>query len=213
LTGSAQSLLARLLTAGVAGHEIEDTGQPVVIASEEAALVANAGEKRRRDFTLGRVCAHAALTQLGGDENVIGRGKSGAPRWPDGFCGSITHTAGYAAAMVARRADFPGLGVDAERVGGVTQKLWPRLFDGEETALLTALSPQLQLRVATILFSAKEACFKAWSPLGAAPQSFQDIHVALRDDGFDAISAAGFLTGRLAWRDDLVLTAAFISAR
>ena len=213
MTGEGQSLLARLLMPGVAGHEMDDVGQPVSIATEEAALVSAAGEKRRRDFTLGRWCAHAALAQLGGDDGVIGLSKSGAPLWPDGFCGSITHTAGYAAAMVARRAGFLGLGVDAERVGGVTQKLWPRLFDADETALLAALSPDLQMRVATILFSAKEACFKAWSPLGAAPQSFRDMHVALRDDGFDAISAAGFLTGRFAVRDDLVLTAASIPAR
>jgi len=213
LTGAGQSLLARLLMPGVAGHEMDDVGQPVAIAAEEAALVSAAGEKRRRDFTLGRCCAHAALAQLGGDDGVIGLSKSGAPLWPDSFCGSITHTAGYAAAMVARRADFLGLGVDAERVGGVTQKLWPRLFDADETALLAALSPDLQMRVSTILFSAKESCFKAWSLLGAAPQSFRDIHVALRDDGFDAISAAGFLTGRFAVRDDLVLTAASIPAR
>lgn len=98
MTGTGQSLLARLLMPGVAGREIEDVGQPVVIAAEETALVAKAGEKRRRDFTLGRFCARAALAQLGGDGEVIGQGRSGAPHWPDGFCGSITHTAGYAAA-------------------------------------------------------------------------------------------------------------------
>lgn len=213
MTGTGQSLLARLLMPGVAGREIEDVGQPVVIAAEETALVAKAGEKRRRDFTLGRFCARAALAQLGGDGEVIGQGRSGAPHWPDGFCGSITHTAGYAAALVARRADFLGLGVDAERMGGVTEKLWPRLFDAQECALLAALSPDLKARVATILFSAKEACFKAWSPLGAATQAFPEIHIALRDDGFDAISVAGLLQGRFVFRDDLVLTAAFVPAR
>ncbi len=210
---AAQSLLVHVLMPGVAGQDIEDTGQPVIIAPQEAALVAQAGEKRRRDFTLGRFCAHAALAQLGSDDAVIVPGKSGAPHWPDGFCGSITHTAGYAAAMVARRADFLALGIDAERIGGVTEKLWPRLFDAEEIALLAALSPDLKMRVATILFSAKEACFKAWSPLGGAAQSFRDIHIALRQDGFDAISASGLLQGGFAVRGDLVLTAAFIPAR
>lgn len=213
MTADARSLVSMLLAPGIAGSQISDTGQPVVIAPEEAALVATAGDKRRRDFTLGRSCAHAALAQLGGDDGMIGLSKNGAPLWPDGFCGSITHTAGYAAATVARRADFLSLGVDAERVGGVTTKLWPKLFDAEEGALLAALSPELQLRVATILFSAKEACFKAWSPLGAATQSFRDIHIALRNDGFDAISAAGLLQGRFVFRGDLVLTAAAIPAR
>lgn len=213
MTTDACSLISTLLVSGVAGSEIVDNGQPVVLVPEEAVLVAKAGDKRRRDFSLGRFCAHAALAQLGGDDGAIAPDKSGAPLWPDGFCGSITHTAGYAAAMVARRADFLSLGLDAERVGGVTQKLWPKLFDAEEGALLAALSPELQLRVATILFSAKEACFKAWSPLGATAQSFRDIHIALRDDGFDAISAAGLLQGRFVYRGDLVLTAAAIPAR
>lgn len=98
-------------------------------------------------------------------------------------------------------------------MGGVTEKLWPRLFDAQECALLAALSPDLKARVATILFSAKEACFKAWSPLGAATQAFPEIHITLRDDGFDAISVAGLLQGRFVFRDDLVLTAAFVPAR
>ena len=214
MTVQAQSLVSRFLVPGMAGSEIDDTGQPVAIDPGEAVLVAQTGDKRRRDFTLGRFCAHAALTQLGGDISAIGRAPDGAPHWPASFCGSITHTSGYAAALAARRDAFLSLGLDAERVGGVTAKLWPRLFDAGECALLAALAPQQQPRAATILFSAKEASFKAWSPLGAKALSFRDIHIE-RDgeDGFDAISPAGFLKGRFVVRGDLVLTAAFVPAR
>lgn len=209
-----QSLVSRLLAPGMAGSEIDDVGQPVALAPAEAILVAKAAEKRRRDFTLGRFCAHAALADLGGDTDLIGQGGDGAPHWPAQFCGSITHTAGYAAALAARRDAFLSLGLDAERLGGVTAKLWPRLFNAAECAMLTALAAQSQMRAATILFSAKEAGFKAWSPLGAKALSFRDIHVELDDqDGFDAISAAGALQGRFVVRGDLVLTAAFIPAR
>jgi 4'-phosphopantetheinyl transferase EntD len=209
-----QSLVSRLLAPGMAGSEIGDVGQPVTIAPAEAMLVAKAAEKRRRDFALGRCCAHAALAELVGDSDVIGQSKDGAPHWPEKFCGSITHTAGYAAALAARRAAFLSLGLDAERLGGVTAKLWPRLFDAGECAMLTTLTPDQQMRAATILFSAKEASFKAWSPLGAKALSFRDIHIELDDqDGFDAISSAGALQGRFAVCGDLVLTAAFIPAR
>ena len=197
----------------MAGSEIEDTGQPVAIGPGEAMLVAQSGEKHRRDFTLGRSCAHAALAQLGGDLPVIGRRPDGAPHWPASFCGSITHTSGYAAALAARHDCFASLGLDAERVGGVTAKLWPKLFDAEECAMLAGLAPEPQLRAATILFSAKEASFKAWSPLGATALTFRDIHIALREDGFDAISPAGFLKGRFTLRGDLVLTLAFVPPR
>lgn len=196
------------------GREIDDAGQAVALDPGEAILVATAAERRRRDFTLGRFCAHAALAKLGGDSDVIGQKADGAPHWPEQFCGSITHTRGYAAALAARRDAFLSLGLDAERLGGVTAKLWPRLFDTGECAMLTALTPDQQMRAATILFSAKEASFKAWSPLGAKALSFRDIHIELdEEDGFDAISAVGMLQGRFAVRGDLALTAAFIPAR
>jgi 4'-phosphopantetheinyl transferase EntD len=214
LTVPAQSLVSRLLAPGMAGSEIDDVGQPVALDSGEAMLVAKAAEKRRRDFTLGRFCAHAVLVQLGGDLPVIGHRQDGAPHWPASFCGSITHTSGYAAAVAARHDSFASLGLDAERVGGVTAKLWPKLFDADECAMLGGLAPEHQPRTATILFSAKEASFKAWSPLGATGLSFRDIHIE-RDgeDGFDAISPAGFLKGRFTVRGDLVLTLAYVPAR
>jgi len=205
--------LSRLLIPGAAGYQIEDDGRAVAIDPEEAALVAQAAQKRRRDFILGRFCAHAALARLDGDIPSIGRGEDGAPLWPDGFCGSITHTAGYAAALVARRDSFRSLGLDAERVGGVTEKLWPRLFDAGECEGLAALPPVGQITSATILFSAKEASFKAWSPLGAKALTFRDMHIALREDGFDAISPVGVLQGRFAIAGDLVLAAVFVPAR
>ena len=95
--------------------------------------MANAAQKRRRDFALGRACARAALSALGRGDAVIGRDDNGAPQWPAGVLGSITHTKGYAAALVAETHDAGGVGVDAERVGGVTQDLWPRLFDAART--------------------------------------------------------------------------------
>ncbi len=42
-------------------------------------------------------------------------GQRGAPRWPAGVVGSMTHCAGYRAAVVARADEVTSLGVDAER--------------------------------------------------------------------------------------------------
>ena len=191
---------------GVFGSEVEDHHQPIALHPREAAMVAAAGEKRRRDFALGRFCAHAALTQLGRPQNVIGSGRDGAPLWPLGICGSITHTTGYAASLVAGRECFAGVGVDAEHVGGVTEKLWPRLFNESERAMLKEREDHAV--AATILFSAKEACFKAHGPV-----SFTAIDVELSDGGFLARSKAGELRGLFAVRGSLVLTAAYWPAR
>ena len=40
----------------------------------------------------------------------------------------VIRAKGYAAAIVGEARDFEGVGVDAERVGGVGEDLWPRLF-------------------------------------------------------------------------------------
>jgi 4'-phosphopantetheinyl transferase EntD len=206
------SLVSRVLAPQVAGAEIEDSGQPVVIHPQEAAMVARSGEKHRRDFTLGRFCAHAALAQLGGAGGAIGRGGNGAPVWPAGFSGSITHTAGYAAALVARTSCFLSLGVDAERVGGIGDNLIPRLFDTAERALLADLTEERRKLVATILFSAKEATFKALNPVTGKKLSFQDIHVELAETIFRATCGSQELAGNFAVGGDLVLTSAFLPA-
>ena len=111
-------------------------------------------------------------------------GEGGAPLWPAGIVGSITHTTGYAAALVAEAHLFSGLGVDAERVGGVTQDLWPRLFDAAERDHLTVLECESRAVMATLFFSAKETAYKAWRMKGAL--AFRDIRITPEPKGFTA---------------------------
>jgi 4'-phosphopantetheinyl transferase EntD len=198
-------LLASLLPSGVFGAEIFDHGQVVPLSPDEEALVAGSSDKRRRDFALGRACARAALEQLG-LPGAVGRQAHGAPVWPSGVTGSITHTNGYAAAIVARQPDFTGLGVDAERVGRVDKALWPRLFDAQERAWLEAQSDAAEMAV--LLFAAKEAAFKAANPQAGQALQFQTLHIEVtgattfRIHGRDG-------EGRYAVREGLVLACVF----
>jgi len=201
-------LLAQLLAPGIFGAELCDTGQPVALHPDEEVFVAKAAPKRQRDFALGRACAHAALAQLGKSEAVIAIGESGAPLWPAGIVGSITHTTGYAAAMVAETRSFSGIGVDAERVGGVTQDLWPRLFDAAERDHLMGLEGESRAVMATLFFSAKETAYKAWRMKGAL--AFRDIRITPEPAGFIATRGTMRLHGRYARQGDLMLTAAWL---
>jgi 4'-phosphopantetheinyl transferase EntD len=191
--------LARLLGPGMFGAEITDEGQIVALHPEEERHVAGAGQKRRRDFVLGRACAHAALAQLGRDDGPVGKAQHGAPLWPAGVTGSITHTTGYAAAVVS--GTCAGLGLDAERIGGVSEHLWPRLFDEKERAVLAQDGEAALL--ATLFFSAKEAAYKAWDK---KTLGFRDIHIARMDQGFTAAHDGEMLQGRYAVDRDLMLT-------
>jgi 4'-phosphopantetheinyl transferase EntD len=198
-------LISGILAPGLFGAEMEDVGQPVALHRQEECLVANAAQKRRRDFALGRACAHAALSALGQGGAAIGKDENGAPLWPAGILGSITHTKAYAAALVAKAHHVGGVGVDAERVGDVTPDLWPRLFDSAECDYLMTLEGQPQQIFATLFFSAKEAVYKASGIKGALV--FREIHIAPQDGGFTAVRSGQTLRGRYALQDDLLLTA------
>ena len=195
--------LASILVPGLFGAELYDQRQALPLYPEEECVVAGAVEKRQRDFALGRTCAHTALARMERDAGPIARADDGAPVWPAGIVGSITHTQGYAAA-VAAAAGFAGLGVDAERIGGVTQDLWPRLFDKDERDDL-ARQPDPS-RLATILFSAKEACHKAGRE---RVLRFHDLRVTLGENTFTAQRGTETFEGRYGAQGDLVVTAAW----
>lgn len=57
--------------------------------------------KRQAEFLAGRLCARAALQQLQRLDWVPPIGDDRAPIWPEHICGSITHSSGRAAAIVA----------------------------------------------------------------------------------------------------------------
>lgn len=173
-----KGLIGRVLMPGLWGAEIHDAGQDVPLAVSEAELVSNSGPRRKRDFALGRACARAALAQAGVADVLLLRAENGAALWPRSLTGSITHTAGYAAAVVAR--DFSGVGIDAEQVGGVTDALAPRLFDDRERAWLSGLAPASRPLAMTLLFSAKEAAFKARNAPADAALVFRDTHVEVQ---------------------------------
>lgn len=193
-------MIQALLPPGTFGVEMHDAGQDVPLHPGEAVLVAGAVERRRREFALGRACGRAVLSAMGREGLAILRHADGAPSWPDGVVGSITHTEGYACAVVAPSRAFQAVGVDAERVGGVGDELLPRLFDAEEQARLMAMTTSERRVAATLGFSAKETCFKAW---GAR---FRDLHLEWGDGIFRTEKGEG----RFAVHNGLVLTAIFL---
>lgn len=199
-------LVSQLLVSGCFGAEVEDTGQDVPLCPLEAAMVESAGPKRRRDFALGRFCAHAALARMDRDAPAIAIGAAGAPAWPAGIIGSITHTRGYAAAVAASRDAFSAIGIDAERVGGVAEALMPRLFGTAEREWLMAQDAEKRAVLLTVFFSAKEAFYKAFGGQAVVRMSLQDIHVEMQGEGFSARHEDRMARGRLAMRGGLVVT-------
>jgi 4'-phosphopantetheinyl transferase EntD len=93
-------------------------------------------------------------------------------------------------------------------VGGVTQDLWPRLFDAAERDHLMGLEGESPAVMATLFFSAKETAYKAWRMKGAL--AFRDIRITPEPAGFIATRGTMRLHGRYARQGDLMLTAAWL---
>lgn len=152
----------------------------VMLFPDEEAVIANAVEKRRSEFATARACARAALAKLGVPPVPIVPGLRGAPQWPPGVVGSITHCAGYRASAVARDLDVVTIGVDAEPHGelphGVLEAIASRSEQGKLAALAAAMPHVCWDRM---LFSAKESVYKAWFPLTRRWLGFEDASVTI----------------------------------
>jgi 4'-phosphopantetheinyl transferase EntD len=183
-TGPA-TLLAGLLPAPVAVAETFGDQPGAGLLGAEQAAVARAVPKRRREFTTGRACARAALAGLGLPPVPVPTGPHGAPGWPAGVVGSITHCAGYRAAAVARRADLASLGVDAEPDEPLPDGVLNQVSRPEERVWLAG--PEAAAPGGPcwdrLLFCAKEAVYKAWFPLTGQWLGFGDAAIQLAADG------------------------------
>ena len=167
----------------VSAEAFGDAAGATLFAAEEVAL-GGAALARYAEFSTGRACARAALARLGLPPAPILPGPRGEPRWPDGVTGSITHCAGYRACAVARSARVAALGIDAEPDGPLPAGVLAAVATRAERAWLAArMSAAPQVRWDTLLFSAKEAAYKAWFPLTGATPGFADVAMTEPADG------------------------------
>jgi 4'-phosphopantetheinyl transferase EntD len=107
---------------------------------------------------------------------AIARAGSGAPVWPDGLVGSISHSPEAAIAVVGRRDDYVGLGVDLEERGRGPSPRAARLVCRPSEMEWVDVDSGLD-RLA-MLFSAKEAVFKALFPIEEVWLGFADAELS-----------------------------------
>ncbi|MEU0402642.1 4'-phosphopantetheinyl transferase superfamily protein [Streptomyces sp. NPDC006197] len=173
-------------TGAVDGPGADDDPRPSWLFAEEEALMARATPGRRREFATARLCAHRALAGLGVAAAPLLRGRRGAPAWPAGTVGSITHCAGYRGAAVAPAARFLGLGIDAEPHAPLPSEVREEVVFGPEKARLRELAARRpDIAWDRLLFSAKESVYKAWSGYGGTWLGFEDAEVSWRLDAPD----------------------------
>ena len=137
---------------------------------EERQLVESWASHRQREFASGRMCARRALDSLGVGFAGLLPDADGIPQWPEGVVGSISHCRGVAMATVANSADCRLLGLDLEKINRLRAGAINKVLHPIEKSF--ASSDQLK---ASILFSLKEAFYKAQFPKWRAVGNFRDL--------------------------------------
>ncbi len=217
---------------GVDVHEADS--EVTALEPVERAAIDRAVEKRRVEFARGRACARAALVAAGGEPVAIPVGPNREPRFPAGHVGAITHCDGFVAAVVARGRDgqgagagggsvgtpspgpgLRGLGVDAERLTRLEADVLGMIVTDFERSDPDWARPEK----ACVLFSAKEAVFKAVFPVAGVWMGFEDVGLTVSGSSFrvgwasDAVDVPELSRVRGRWTvvDGLVLTGCWLT--
>ncbi|PWW40313.1 4'-phosphopantetheinyl transferase EntD [Idiomarina loihiensis] len=123
--------------------------------------------KRQAEYLAGRFCARIALERLSVRNYFLATGGKREPLWPINFVGSITHSDHFAAAIVASKAYYNGLGLDIEEVVNITtmENIKKQVINSDEMHVIELSCASIRIELLfTLVFSAKESFFKAAYP-------------------------------------------------
>jgi 4'-phosphopantetheinyl transferase EntD len=218
-------VISEILPEVVASAEAFGDPPDAALFPAEEALIARAVPKRRTEFATGRRCARTALGALAIAPAPILPGQGGAPQWPPGIVGSITHCDGYRAAAVARASEVITIGLDAEPAQWLPAEVLGLVaLPGERDRLRDLARAAPGICWDRLLFSAKESVYKAWFPLARRWLGFSDADITINavDGTFEArllvtapelsgVPPAGF-AGRWIIAEGMILTAITVLA-
>lgn len=140
----------------------------------------NVALTRKHHYIAGRYCAIQAAKNLGFSLPVFPNAETREPIWPQGFIGSISHSKSIAISCIAEAQSFESIGIDAEEMIKTTtgENIASTIASVEELNYLKELNFDFGL---TLLFSAKEALYKALYPLGRKFIDFKEATLSKVD--------------------------------
>lgn len=135
----------------------------------------------------------------------------GAPRWPNGVTGSITHSHGWAAAIAAPQNQVASIGIDAESILAPerAERLKSEILTARELLNSDGLDRQALAHLVTLTFSLKESLYKALFPL--THEQFYFRHAELLEthsDGSASLQLLIDLNSR--WRKGCIIHGQFV---
>jgi 4'-phosphopantetheinyl transferase EntD len=188
-------LFRQLLPASVAIAQMDPRlADPACLHPLEREQITNAVESRRREYAAGRLLARSLLGATGSADVALTNGPDRAPIWPPHVVGSITHCPSLCAVAIARSSDLFGIGIDVEPAEPLPEDVADRVLSPAERKSIARLPRQLRTVAARLVFSAKEATYKALYPTTRRFLDFPDLHVELDTNGeFTVNGTAAFV--------------------
>jgi 4'-phosphopantetheinyl transferase EntD len=205
-----QALTESVLPAGIAVAARNPRDIPGAPDPSEALAVENAVPRRLAEFHAGRAAARAAMVALSLPPRPVPMGPDRAPVWPAGVTGSISHSATACVAAVGHAEDWAGIGVDIEEDSALAPLLVAEICTRAERIWLgTQPGPERGV-MAKLIFSAKEAAYKAQYPLTGQLFGFDALEV--RIDRVETVFEARFLAAQGCFEVGTVLAGAYVHA-
>jgi 4'-phosphopantetheinyl transferase EntD len=176
---------------------------PAGIDPFERLQITRAVDSRRREFAAGRLLARSLLRARGLADCSLLNGSDRAPVWPPSIVGSITHCATLCVVAIAPASELFGLGIDIEHAQALPAEITARVVSQAERQSIARLPRATRDLAARLVFSAKEATYKALYPSIKRFLDFHELHVELDDAGHFSVTGTGaisFATGPIRGR-------------
>lgn len=179
----------------------------------------SASPVRRSEFIAGRYCAFKAGKEVGTEISYLPVGVERGPQWPSGIIGSISHSGQMAIACVGRANIFRSVGIDTEVIipSETIELIQHAIMNGTEKKLLGETGEHYRLGH-TVLFSGKEALFKALFPIYQIFLDFKDaqltsLSLSERTFSLTVSGLRGSFQGRFVIQDNNIITVLPINYR
>lgn len=130
------------------------------------SLLLQAVAKRRCEYLAGRVLFQQLLQHYQLPAWQLLNTPAGAPVWPAGYTGSISHADGHAICCLVPDNVYQAIGIDIESKLSTDSctEIAPHILQPEEQNLVSQLNAVSYAEALTIAFSAKESLYKALYP-------------------------------------------------
>jgi 4'-phosphopantetheinyl transferase EntD len=156
------------------GYKAIGPNDELALMPEEQPAFAASVAKVRRASGAARIVARQLMQKAGVAPLPIPKSTGGMPGWPPGLVGSLAHDPDVAVAAIAAARDFQGVGVDVEPPEPLGDDLLGIVASNKESEQVAGdpLGGRL-------LFSVKEAVYKAVYPLDRQFLDHHDVEVDL----------------------------------